>query len=106
MKPQKAFNINILKISIMRKKFFGAAVIAALAGVSVYNFSLNQTVDEFSDLTLENLDAIATARGNFPACQKAEGTGSKAVIPFCINGVCEQSYQKRGTLDVNYCTER
>ena len=84
MKPQKAFNINILKISIMRKKIFGAAVIAALAGVSVYNFSLNQTVDEFSDLTLENLDAIATARGNFPACQKRKEQVLRLLFLFVL----------------------
>ena len=89
----------------MRKKILGVAVIAILAGVAVYNFSLNQTVDEVSDLTLENLDAIATARGYFPACQKEEGTRDSDFIPFCVNGVCEESYQPKGTLDVNYCNE-
>ena len=66
----------------MRKKILGVAVIAILAGVAVYNFSLNQTVDEVSDLTLENLDAIATARGNFPACQKGEGWKSSDLYLF------------------------
>ena len=89
----------------MRKKIFGVAVIATLAGVAVYNFSLNQTVDEVSDLTLENLDAIATARGNFPACQKEEGSGSYGTIPFCIDGACKESFQPKGILDVNYCSE-
>ena len=106
MKAQKAFYIQTIKFfTIMRKKIFGVAVIAALAGVAVYNFSLNQTVDEVSDLTLENLDAIATARGYFPACQKEEGTRDSDFIPFCVNGVCEESYQPKGTLDVNYCNE-
>ena len=106
IKAQKAFYIQTIKfLTIMRKKILGVAVIAALAGVAVYNFSLNQTVDEVSDLTLENLDAIATARGNFPACQKGEGWKSSDFIPFCVNGFCKQVYTQRGMLDVNYCSE-
>ena len=93
----------------MRKKILAVAIIAAVAGVAIYNISMNQnagSVSDVSDLTLENLDAIAQGRGNFPACQKKEGTGNKMkVIPFCVGPSCIDTNAIPGTLDVNYCSE-
>ena len=90
----------------MRKKILAVAIIAAVAGVAIYNISMNQNAGSVSDLTLENLDAIAQGRGNFPACQKKEGTGNKMkVIPFCVGPSRIDTNAVPGTLDVNYCSE-
>lgn len=43
----------------MRKKIFGVVVMAAIAAAASWNFSNKQTDVAFSDLTLENIDALA-----------------------------------------------
>ena len=76
----------------MKRKILIAAFIAVVVGFSAYNFHLSQQeVTDFSQLTFENLDAIATSRGGFPACQQAVGTNDYGYIPFCVNGECQEN---------------
>lgn len=89
----------------MKKKVFGVAFITAMAVAAGWNINQSKNVAEMSDLTLENIEALAEGRGSFPACQKNEGSGTPRTIPFCVNGACKQTMQKPGTLDVNYCSQ-
>lgn len=88
------------------KKIIGIVTVVAFAAISAWNFSQSTYNSTDTDLTLENLNAIAKGRGSFPACQKTElSSGEKRVIPFCVNGRCEEVEQYRYKLDVNYCYE-
>lgn len=87
------------------KKSLGILVVAAIAVATAWNFNQSKNEVEASDLTLDNLEAIAQGRGIFPACQKREGTRSPAQIDFCVGSQCKKVYTNRGTLDVNYCSE-
>lgn len=86
------------------KKSLGILVVAAIAVATAWNFNQGKNEVEASDLTLDNLEAIAQGRGIFPACQKNEGSRDYGTIPFCVNGSCQQTWTKKGTLDVNYCS--
>lgn len=87
------------------KKSLGILVVAAIAVATAWNFNQGKNEVEASDLTLDNLEAIAQGRGIFPACQKTELTsGTKKTIPFCVNGQCKQVEQIPYKLDVNYCS--
>lgn len=91
----------------MKKRMVVVAVVA-VAAVAAWNFSQSsQVVSTSSDLTLENLEAIAQGRGTFPACQKTELTIGEEprVLPFCVNGKCEKVVQIPYGLDVNSCSE-
>jgi len=88
------------------KKILGILTIAVFAVISAWNFSQSTYNATDTDLTLENLDAIAKGRGIFPACQKTEVSGSeKRKIPFCVNGRCKEVYEVPYKLDVNFCDE-
>lgn len=85
----------------MKKKVMYAVACVALAAVAGWNY---QQESELSDLTLDNVEALARNEGSFPACQKNKGSGDYATIPFCVNGSCKQTNERKGTLDVNYCS--
>lgn len=90
------------------KKLMIVVAMAAVAAVAVWNFNQSsQVVSPSSDLTLENLEAIAQGRGHFPACQKGESDANKppVEIPFCIGNKCEDSKQIPKGLNVNYCSQ-
>lgn len=88
------------------RKIIGIVTVVAFAAISVWNFSQSTYNVTDSDLTLENLNAIAKGKGIFPACQKTEVSGTKTkVIPFCVNGRCQQTLEVPYKLDVNYCNE-
>ncbi|WP_106827781.1 NVEALA domain-containing protein [Parabacteroides pacaensis] len=90
----------------MKKIILGVTLVVTIAAAATWNFHRTQNEVAISDLTLDNLDAMATGRGNFPACQKNEGGGDFGFIPFCVNKKCQDhTWERRGTLDVNYCTE-
>ena len=90
------------------KKLMVIVAVAAVAAVAAWNFNQSsQVVSTSSDLTLENLEAIAQGRGHFPACQKTElpvGDPPRT-LPFCVNGICKDTEQIPWRLDVNYCNE-
>lgn len=91
----------------MKKRMVVVAVVA-VAVVAAWNFKQSsQVVSTSSDLTIENLEAIAQGRGYFPACQKTESSADIQAreIPFCVNGRCEQVIQVPYGLDVNYCNQ-
>lgn len=84
----------------------GVTLVITIAAAATWNFHRTQNEVAISDLTLDNLNAMATGRGNFPACQKTVmNSGDKATIPFCVNGTCKQVEQYKYKLDVNYCSE-
>ncbi len=88
------------------KKILSIVTIVAFAAISAWNFSQRTYNATNSDLTFENLNAIAKGRGIFPACQKTElSNGERRVIPFCVNGQCQQTWEIPYKLDVNYCNE-
>lgn len=90
------------------KKLMVIVAVVAVAAVAAWNFNQSsQVVSASSDLTLENLEAIAQGRGTFPACQKTESDSDKApeTIKFCVNGSCERVLQIPYGLDVNYCNQ-
>lgn len=90
------------------KKVIVVVAMVAVAAVATWNFNQsNQVMNSSSDLTLENLEAIAEGRGYFPVCQKTELSAGDPprVIPFCVDGVCRQVEQIPWILDVNYCDE-
>lgn len=87
------------------KKSLGILVVAAIAATTAWNFNQSKNDAKVSDLTLDNLEAIAQGRGNFPACQKTElYSGKRKKIPFCVNGQCQEVEQIPYKLDVNYCS--
>ena len=88
----------------MKKKFLGAIAFIAIAVAAGWNYQQSQQESELSDLTLDNVEALARNEGSFPACQKNKGSGDYATIPFCVNGSCKQTNERKGTLDVNYCS--
>lgn len=91
----------------MKLKLFWAAFFVAIAIAAGWNFNQTQNETELSDLTLDNLEAIAEGRGNFPACQKNEGSGDDwGHIPLCVNGSCkDNTWARKYKLDVNYCSQ-
>lgn len=69
------------------KKSLGILVVAAIAVATAWNFNQGKNEVEASDLTLDNLEAIAQGRGIFPACQKTELTsGTKKQFLFASMG--------------------
>ena len=86
-------------------KLVGILLVAVIAIITALNINQSENGAKASDLTLDNLEAIAQGRGIFPACQKREGTKSPAQIDFCVENQCKKVYTNRGTLDVNYCSE-
>lgn len=91
--------LKVVQVALVATLFVAIAVIA---GWNVYQ---TQNDNELSDLTLDNMEALAEGKGSFPACQKNEGAGDVAKIPFCVNGQCQQTMQRKGKLDVNYCNQ-
>lgn len=89
----------------MKIKKIWVALFATVAIAAGWNFNQTQREVEVSDLTLHNLDAIAQGKGIFPSCMKKEGGGIEAEVPFCVNGNCKDTWARKGTLDVNYCSE-
>lgn len=69
------------------KKSLGILVVAAIAVATAWNFNQGKNEVEASDLTLDNLEAIAQGRGIFPACQKTKLTsGTKKQSLFASMG--------------------
>ena len=88
----------------MKKKILGVVIIAAMAVAASWNFNQSKNEGKISDLTLDNLEAIAKGSRGFPACQKNEGYREYGYIPFCVSGRCQDNtWQRKGSLDTNYC---
>ena len=108
MSKDKAFtgSKTIKQNTKMKKRILGAVIIAAMAFAASWNFNQSKNDTVLSDLTSANVEALARGEGegNFPACQKKKGSGDRATIPFCVNGKCKQTYENKGSLDVNYCS--
>lgn len=52
----------------MKKKIFGAALIAAMAVAAGWNFNQNKNEVELSDLALANVEALAQSESNIGTC--------------------------------------
>lgn len=52
----------------MKKKIFGAALIATMAVTASWNFNQNKNEISLSDLALANVEALATPEGNMIEC--------------------------------------
>lgn len=88
------------------KKLVGILLVAVITIITALNINQSENGAKASDLTLDNLEAIAQGRGIFPACQKTEvSSGDRKTIPFCVKGECKQVQQVPYKLDVNYCSE-
>ena len=52
----------------MKKKIFGAVLIAAMAVAAGWNFNQNKNEVELSDLALANVEALAQSESNIGTC--------------------------------------
>jgi len=91
-----------------RTKIITIVGAGALASGMALNFNFSRTNDANLEKTMVNVVTLAEAEtmGSFPSCQKRKGTGGWANIPFCNNDdKCVDTYEAKGVLDVNRCTE-
>lgn len=91
------------------KKLMVIVAVVAVAAVAAWNFNQSsQVVSTSSDLTLENLEAIAQGRGSFPTCQKSNPeSGDLELVKFCVSETeCKQTMKVKYGLDVNYCSQK
>jgi crotonobetainyl-CoA:carnitine CoA-transferase CaiB-like acyl-CoA transferase len=88
----------------MKRKIIGGIVIFAIAALMAFNINMTKGDGADIDISISEVEVLAS-EGSFPACQKNKGTKPQAEIPFCVNGVCKQTYENRGKLDVNYCVD-
>ncbi len=75
----------------MKKKIFGAALIAAMAITAGWNFNQRQNEVELSDLTLANVEALARNEDNSSNVEERCETcinvyGTSGVRFYCVSG--------------------
>lgn len=63
----------------MKKKIFGAALIAAMALAAGWNFNQSKNEVSLSDLALANVDALASGEGGGGYCPRS---GYACIIKF------------------------
>lgn len=63
-KDRKLTELQIKSIKIVKKKIFGAALIAAMAVTASWNFNQSKNETQLSDLAMANVDALAQDESN------------------------------------------
>lgn len=91
----------------LKKKILTLMGVVAISVWVAFNLNIIGTNGSSMDILLSNVEALARGEGEgyFPLCQKKEGDGVVEKIPFCVDGKCQKVEEKKGTLDVNYCSQ-
>lgn len=66
----------------MKKKVMYAVVCVALAAVAGWNYQQNQKEVAMSDLTLENIEALASGEGSSDCTRECPYSGYMCIINF------------------------
>ena len=66
----------------MKKKVFGAVALIAIAVAAGWNVRQNNNKVEMSDLTLENIEALASGEGSSDCTRECPYSGYMCIINF------------------------
>ncbi|GHV27015.1 hypothetical protein FACS1894176_08470 [Bacteroidia bacterium] len=88
----------------MKNKIFGGIAVLAIAAVAAFNVNVNSQKNDLSDLSLANVEALASegSGGNSVTCYSSSKSSSGSTYYDCGN--CSKQFNSKGTGNSGTCT--